>query len=371
MATRDFYEALGVDRTASSDEIRKAYRRLAREHHPDRNPDNPKAEERFKEVTNAYEVLSDPEKRQVYDDLGMEAEAIDFDPEKARTYKQWAEQQTRGGGYGGGFGRPSGGGGKGGFGGSGGPDLGDLFGDLFRGGFSGFDERASRGPHPGADIRTRMQVSFRDAALGAERRISLDRPGPAQPCPRCGGSGRVQAQQGGLQLAVPCPACGGEGVTAGPSERTTLDVKIPAGVEDGQTIRLKGQGAPGGRGGPRGDLLIELSVGSHPTLRREGKDLHLDIPLTVGEAMLGGTIEIPTLTGKVKLTVPPGVKAGQKLRLRGKGVKDARSGTSGDLYAHLMVSLPPGADPNDPELRSAVERIERLYRGSPRDDLEV
>jgi molecular chaperone DnaJ len=361
MASRDFYQALGVERSASADEIRKAYRRLARDYHPDRNPGDAKAEERFKEVTKAYEVLSDPEKRKVYDDLGMDAEAIDFDPEKARTYRQWAERGARGP-AGGGGGPAGGGGGKGGFGG--GPDLGDLFGDLFGGGgFRGGGFGGGRGPRPGADVRTHMKVGFRDAVLGGERRISLERPGERQACSRCGGSGRVQAQQGNIQLAVPCPACGGDGTTSGPAERTTLDVKIPPGVEDGQTIRLKGQGAPGAAGGPPGDLLIEVSVAEHPLLRREGKDLHLDVPVSLGEAMFGAAIEIPTLDGKVNVNVPRGVKAGQKLRLRGKGVPSAKGGAPGDLYAHLVVALPSGGDRDDPELRAAVERIERLYEG--------
>ena len=359
MPSRDFYEVLGLGRTASADEIRKAYRRLAREYHPDRNPGNQAAEERFKEVTRAYEVLSDEQKRGVYDELGHEAEAIGYDPEKARSYRQWAEQQAGGG-------RGSGGKGAG----AGPVDLGDLFGDLFGGGgFGPFAERASN-PRGGADIRTRMTVSFREAVLGGERRISLERPGASRPCPRCGGRGRLQTTQSGLQLAVPCPDCAGEGFLPGPPERTTLDVRIPAGIDDGQTIRLKGQGAPGTRGGPNGDLLIQVLVSSHPHLRRDGSDLHLDVPLTLKEALFGGPIDIPWLTGKVRVQVPPGVGAGQKLRLRGKGVRSAKDENAGDLYVHLVVSLPKGAEASDPDMREAVERIEALYSGSVRARLE-
>lgn len=367
VASRDFYKVLEVEPGASAEEIRRSYKRLARENHPDRNQGDDAAEERFKEVTRAYEVLSDDAKRNVYDELGMEAEAIDFDPEKARTYRQWAEQQARG---------PRGSsGGKGG-GGPGQPDLSEIFGDLFGsgggfGGFGGFGTRAPSGPRPGPDIRTEMQVSFRDAVLGAERRISLDRPGEPRPCARCGGSGRIQANQGGLDIQVPCPQCGGEGTLPGPVERATLDVRIPAGVSDGQSIRLKGQGSPGVRGGVSGDLLIRLSVGSHPKLRREGLDLHLDLPITLSEAMLGGEVEIPTLEGKkVRVRVPAGVKVGQKLRLGGKGVSRGKSGGAGDLYAHLQVVLPNEADREDPEIRDAIAKIEAAYEGSVRDGLD-
>lgn len=370
MASKDFYEVLGVDRTASADEIRRTYRRLARESHPDRNPGDSKAEERFKEVTRAYEVLGDAGKREVYDELGMEAQAIDFDPERAKTYRQWAEQQARGPRPGSGFG-----GGKG----QGQPDLGDLFGDLFGGGggfpgfggFGGFSDVGARGPGPGADVRTQMQIDFREAVLGGERRISLERPGAPVSCSRCGGTGRLTARQGGIQLQLPCDTCAGDGATPGPSERATLDVRIPPGIEDGQTIRLKGQGAPGPRGGPSGDLLIKVRVSDHPKLRRDGRDLHLDVPVTLREALLGGNIEIPTLDGKkVRLRVPPGVRPGQRLRIGGKGVAASKGEPAGDLYVHLFVALPTDASPDDPELRHAVEAIERRYQTPVRSELE-
>ncbi len=345
---RDFYDVLGLSRGASTDDIRRAYRRLAREHHPDRNPGDARSEERFKEVTRAYEILCDPERRKVYDELGAEAEAIDFDPEKARTYRQWAEQGARGGG-------------KGGFGA--GPDLGDMFGDLFGGG-GGFGGGARRG----ADVRTRIRVTFRDAVLGATRRIRLERPGPMQACMRCGGSGRLQTQRGGLQLGIPCPACGAEGYLPGASESAEIDLRIPPGFEDGQTLRLRGQGAPGAPGSPRGDLLVVVGVDPHPHLRREGLDLHLDLALTVKEALFGASVEVPTTTGKVRVRVPAGVRVGQKLRLEGKGVK-AAAGT-GHLFLHLVPTVPAGADPDDEALQAAVERLEQLYSGPVREPWE-
>lgn len=354
MATRDFYEELGLDRGASAEDIRKAYRKLAREHHPDRNQGDQKAEERFKAVTRAYEVLSDAGRRRVYDDLGMEAEAIDFDPEKARTYQQWARQGAGGGGKG----DPSG------------PDLSDIFGDLFGGGqgFGGFGGFGGPMPRAGADVRTRLHIGFEEAVLGAQRRIQYDRPGDELPCARCGGRGRVMAQRGPMQVQIPCQACGGAGSTSGAGKRVGLDVKIPPGVKDGQTIRLEGQGAPGRSGGPRGDLLIELKVAEHPRFRREDDDLHLDVPLSLREAMYGTEVELVLLDGKkLKLRTPPGVKVGQKLRLSGKGVS-GRSGKAGDLYAHLNVVLPKLEDLEDPEVKAAVERIEALYEGPVRPE---
>lgn len=365
MATKDFYEVLGVSRSATADEIRRAYRKLAREHHPDRNQDNPSSEETFKAVTRAYDILSDPERRKVYDELGMEAEAIDFDPEKARTYRQWARSQARSGGD------PT----AGGKGGPGGPDLSDIFGDLFGGGggFSGFSGfgGGSPGPEPGADIRTEMRVGFTEAVLGGERRITLERPGRPQTCGTCGGSGRASATHGGMQLQMPCPACSGQGAVRGPSERAELDVRIPSGVADGQTIRLKGQGAPGARGGSAGDLLVRILVAEHPVFRREGRDIHLDANLTVSEAVRGAEIQVPTVEGKrVKVKTPPGAKAGQKLRLGGKGVPAARGASAGDLYVHLRVVAPTGLDPSDPEVAAALELLERGYDTPVRAELD-
>ena len=355
-SSRDFYEVLGISRDAGADEIKRAYRRLAREHHPDRHPDDAQAEERFKEVTQAYEVLSDEGKRKIYDELGMDAAAIGFDPEQARTYQQWARRGASGsGGKGNGF--PS--------------DLSDILGDLFGGeGWAGFGRRA--GPRSGPDIRAEMKVSFREAVTGGERRISLDRPGAPQICPRCGGSGKLRGTgQGALPIQVVCNVCGGEGVVPGPTERVMLDVHVPAGVEDGNTIRLRGQGGPGAQGGASGDLLIKLHVEGSSVFRQEGRDLHIDLPITLKEALLGGEAEIPTPQGStVKVRIPPGVRAGQKLRLGGKGVAASKGQQAGALFAHLVVVLPDGLDTNDTEVRSAIERLEAAYTNSIRAHLK-
>lgn len=354
MASRDFYEVLGVDRSASTDELRRAYKKRARENHPDINPQDSAAEERFKEITQAHEVLSDPEKRKVYDELGMDAEAIGWDPKQARSHQPWASNQTAGSGDFSGFGQ-----------GRGGPDLSDLFGDLFA-------RPSARAPQPrsGRDVHTEMSVSFEEAVLGGERRISLEKPGASVPCAACGGSGQAQLSQAGLQIAVSCPQCGGEGQVAGAPERVTLDVRVPPGVSEGQTIRLKGQGGPGVRGGPRGDLHIKLSVGEHARFRREGRDLHLDVPVTVGEAMLGSEIEIPSLDGKrVRVRVPRGLRPGQKLRIGGKGVPGTARRSAGHLYVHLHVAVPPAPE-GDEELAAAARRIDAAYEGPLRSHLE-
>ncbi|MBX2812487.1 MAG: J domain-containing protein [Myxococcales bacterium] len=358
MASRDFYDVLGVSREASADELRRAYRRLAREYHPDRNPDDAQAEERFKQVTRAYEVLSDAEKRKVYDELGMEAEAIGFDPEQARTYRQWAEQQARGGTSRGGKGQgvPS--------------DFADIFGDLFGAGRRGAASGSS-GPELGPDIRAEMQVDFRDAILGAERRISFERPGKGTTCSSCLGRGRTRVTRGGMQLEIPCAACGGEGEVRGLGERVSLAVRVPPGVDEDQIIRLKGQGGAGLRGGGSGDLLIRLRVGDHPYLRRDGLDIHMDVPVSIKESMSGGVIEIPTLQGKkVNLRLPRGVKAGQKLRISGKGVPGREGQQNGHLYVHPYVVLPEPASKEDLAYWEAIERLESYYVKPVRDSLQ-
>lgn len=375
MKARSHYETLGVSRDASSEEIKRAYRKLARTYHPDRNPGDGDAEERFKEVGKAFEVLSDPTKRKLYDELGDDAERIGYDPDKAETYRRWANQSA---------GR--GGGGKGGLG----IDLEDLFGGGFDAGFDfgGRGRPAREGPSAGADVTTRVHIGFEEAVKGGTRQIRLKKPvacktchgegrAPgARPtsCAHCGGKGRVQVSQAHLQLAVPCPACSGTGRGEPPAcsacggrgaveDDVRLDVKIPPGVKDGQKIRLGGQGAPGKRGGAPGNLLITVSVAEHPYLRREGRDLYIDVPLTVPEALLGAEIEVPTLEGKVSLKVPPGTQSDAKLRLRGKGVPAHGSDPAGDLYAVVKVRLPTSvADPAAAE--AAAKTLSGLY-GAP------
>ena len=380
---KDLYEVLGVARNASEDEIRRAYRKLARKHHPDVNPDDPEAEARFKEVSAAYEVLSDPEKRKLYDEFGHDAEKIGYDPDKAAEYRAWKEryERARAGGAGGfgGFGGFGGGGATGGFD----FDLEDLFGGMAGAAGAGRRSAARRG----ADVETELTVDFLEAARGGERRIALQKPvaceacsgqgvRPGSSCSACGGTGRQRVARGPLRMQVacpscggrggePCPSCGGSGVQSG---RTELTVKIPAGIEDGQKLRLKGQGAPGPGGGPPGDLYVVVRVRPHPLFRREGDDIHLDVPVTVREAMFGAEVEVPTLSGTVKLKVPRGSQSGRKLRLKGKGIH-RKGRPAGDLYVHLQVRVPdPSAD--EEAARQAAETLERLYGEDVRAELK-
>ena len=378
------YDTLGVPRGASQDEIKRAYRKLARQYHPDVNPEDRAAEDRFKEISAAFEVLQDPQKRKLYDELGEDAAKIGYDPEKAKAYRRWREQgRGRGGGSGGGevpFGENLD------------FDLGDLFGDLFRRQRRG-GGATPRGPIPGADITSELAVDFADAVQGAERTISLEKPVAATTCagagtapgaaPRtcteCSGSGVRNVGRGPLQLSAPCSVCGGSGQLPGPPcstcrgtgqrlETVTLSVRIPPGVKEGQKIRLAGQGVPGRRGGAPGDLYLTLRIGAHPLFTREGNDLHLQVPVTVPEAMFGTKVEIPTLNGPVRLDIPPGTQSGRKLRLRGKGVPEHRSTPAGDLYVTVSVRVPEVS--RDPEAaRKAAELLEGLYAGDPRAGL--
>lgn len=319
----DLYSTLGVAKSASTQEIKKAYRALARKLHPDKNPGDSDAERRFKEVSSAYEVLSNEDKRKLYDEFGDDAAKFGYDKEKAKQYRAY---QSQGGGFGGGG---FGGGGNygGGFGGAyTEADLGDILGDIFGrrggGGARGFDPfRSTSFPQDGADVRAEMHVAFADAIRGAKRTIRIEKPGEGS---------------------------------------TNVEVNIPAGVNDGQKIRLAGLGARGQNGGKTGDLLIAVHVGGHPVFDRRGQHLELELPITIGEAMLGASVEVPTLDGPVKMRIPAGSQSGQKLRLRGKGVP-ARKGTeAGDLHVRLSVRLP---DPKRDEAatKEAVEKLEKLY----------
>lgn len=315
MTEQDLYAVLEVQRGASESDIRKSYRKLARQHHPDVNPNNPEAEERFKQISFAYDVLSDPEKRKRYDEFGMAGLAEGFDSAQARGYQRWARQAHR---------SPfqesftSGG------------SLEDLLGDLFgmRGGRSG-----PARPDKGADIEGAVTVDFLDAIRGAEVRVQVHRPG-------------------------------------GTGQSTSLRVKVPAGTADGSRIRLAGQGGPGATGGAAGDLFLTVHVRPHPFLTREGDDLCLDLPVTLPEAVGGAQIEIPTGDGRVTMKVPPRSQNDQRLRLRGKGVR-RRDGGSGDLLVRLRVQLPE-VDGEDAERLEALAReIEALYAGTDvRKDLK-
>ena len=377
------YRTLGVSRSASKSDIKRAYKKLARKYHPDVNPGDKAAEERFKEISAAYEVLEDPEKRKLYDELGEGAESINYDPEKAKAYREWKTQAEQSGGY---HQTPTGGASEFGF------DLGDIFGDLFGGGGHGFGANQNR-PQQGGDISTEMTVSFVEAVQGGEREIRVTRPiacadcggtgqrpssGPTG-CQSCGGSGRDRVARGPIPIQAPCSACGGTGQQSGPAcsgcggrgektETARLKVSIPAGVGDGQKIRLKGQGAPGRRGASSGDMFITIRVSAHPILTRTGKDLELELPVSVAEAMFGAEVEVPTLDGRISLKIPPGTQTGSKLRLKGKGIPKSRE-PAGDLYVRIGVRLP---DPNrDPAAaRAAAEELEALYDGDLRSELK-
>jgi molecular chaperone DnaJ len=366
--TRDLYEVLGVSKTASADEIKKAYRKLARQYHPDKNPGDAAAEERFKEVQTAYDVLSDPEKRKEYD-RGPTA----F------------------------FG---GGGGPEGFNVNWSGDLGDL-GDII-GGLGGiFGERAGRGSsgrarsrgRPGRDVEVEVNVSFEDSLRGIETRIPVEleatcstcggtgaEPGTSPViCPECRGRGVVSESQGLFALSQPCPRCGGNGTVvekpcrtcAGSGRERRLkrySVKIPAGVKDGTRIRLKGKGEPGFGGGPPGDLHVITRVAASPLYERKGADLVLDVPITYAEAALGAKVDIPTPHGPVSLKVPAGSQDGRTLRVRGRGAPKLNGGGKGDLLARVRVSVPTKLTKAE---REAIENLRKVERGNPRERLEV
>jgi len=391
----DLYQVLGVARTAGADELKKAYRKLAKQHHPDMNPGNKAAEEKFKKVSAAFEVLGDPRKRKLYDEFGDEASQFGFDEKKAEAYRSYrAQTAARAGGMPGGYG----------FGGGvpEGMDLNDLLEQLLGrqrgGGGMGFDldeepgfgfggGAGRRGPARGQDVTSRVQISLAEAVRGAERSVALSRPGKCKTCEgkgtrgapstcgSCGGTGRVR--RGPFQSA--CPTCGGSGKSAPPcescggtgvvEETARLTVKIPAGVHTGSQVRLAGQGAAGPRGGPAGDLFFEVEVTEHPLVRREGDDLSLDLPITVPEAMLGSEVRVPTFDGEVTVTLPPGSQSGRKMRLRGKGVPNLKGGGRGDLYLILKVVVPE-ATPGE-GMRAAVEAIKGAYRGDVRAEVRL
>lgn len=334
MAKRDFYEVLGVARNASEDDLKKAYRRLAMKHHPDRNPDDKAAEEKFKEAKEAYEVLTDARKRAAYDQFGHAG----VDPSAAA-----------GAGAGAGHGR-----------GANFSDIfGDVFGDIFGAG------RAGGRPQGGADLRYNLDLSLEDAVHGATVKIRIPTRTPckvcsgsgAKPgtspvgCPTCAGQGQVRMQQGFFSIQQTCPRCRGSGkLISDPcvtchgqgwvQEHKTLSVQVPAGVDTGDRIRLSGEGEPSDSGGPPGDLYVQVGIREHPIFSREDNDLFCEVPVSFVTATLGGELDVPTLDGRVKLKIPPESQSGKLFRLRGKGVKPLRGGTTGDLLCKVMVETP-------------------------------
>jgi molecular chaperone DnaJ len=378
MPERDYYKVLGVERSASLDDIRKAYRKLARKYHPDINPGNKQAEEKFKEVSVAYDVLSDSKKRKLFDEFGEAGLAAGFDAEKARSYQQWREQSARAGG----------GASDSGFNMD---DLGDLFGNFGFGGFSRSGRRTSTAPSRGRDIESSMDIDFLDAVRGFQTAITIERavqcdvchgagtqPGSKESkCPDCGGTGTRSVAQGPIQYRQTCPRCSGTGKLPGEPCKNcrgsgrvvraeTIRVNIPPGAEPGKMIRLSGKGEAGVRGGPAGDLLIRPQIRPHPLLTREGRDLSMELPITVGEAMRGAMIEVPTPSGNVKIKVPTGAQSGQRLRVRGKGVPAHRQSPAGDLYLRLMIRVP-----KDTLKDELIETIDRAYDEDVRKDVRL
>jgi molecular chaperone DnaJ len=383
MATRDLYAELGVKRAATPDDIKKAYRKLARKYHPDVNPGNREAEERFKRISFAHDVLSDQAKRKAYDEFGEAGLQAGFDADRAREYKRAQESMGGAGFDGGGFGA----GGFGGAGAGGGrfSSFEDIFGDLFGRGGGGVAAEA------GPDVETELTIDLLDAVRGTTATVQLTKPtqcevchgtggqGPSVVCPECNGRGQVKMGSGPMSFgrrcprchgsgripSQPCPACQGRGVV---EKVEKLNVKIPAGVDEGSRIRLAGKGGAGQGGGPPGDLYIVVHVRPHPRLERRGQDLYLPTPVTVGEAFNGATIDVPTPDGTVKLKVPPHSQSGAKLRLRGKGVPAMKGGGRGDFYVVLQVQLPRA---EDQRVRDAVQTLDSSYAESPRAGLTL
>ena len=385
MPDKDLYAVLGVKKDATTDEIKKAYRKLARKYHPDVNPGNKEAEDKFKAISEANEVLSDTEKRKTYDEFGYEGLRAGFDPEQARQHRQW--QQA------GGFGRGAGAQGaygdfsadQGSFKYSG---FEDIFSDLFGGGAG---PSAARGPMKGHDIESGLEIDFITAIKGATTRITLQKPqkcakcegtgfvpGKDSVCKTCKGTGQTRVAQGPFNFSQACPECGGTGRTgercpecggAGAvAGSETIDVNIPAGVNDGSRIRLAGKGEPGRGGGPPGDLYIVTRVRSHPVFKREGDSLSVDVPVTVSEAMNGAEVTVPTPSGPVQLKIPLGTKSGQRLRLKGKGVPNLKTKAPGDMFVTVRVQVPPASDA---EALKAAAALDRFYLEDIRRDIRL
>ncbi|QKH34711.1 molecular chaperone DnaJ [Achromobacter pestifer] len=375
MAKRDYYEVLGVAKNASDDDLKKAYRKLAMKYHPDRNPDSKEAEEKFKEAKEAYEVLGDEQKRAAYDRYGHAG----VDPNSA----------GMGGGMGGGFADA----------------FGDIFGEIFGG--AGGGGRRGGGPqvYRGADLKYALEITLEQAAAGFDTEIRVPswehcdtchgsgaKAGTSpKTCRTCGGSGAVRMQQGffsvqqtcptchgnGKEITDPCPACDGVGRIR---RNKTLQVKIPAGIDDGMRIRSSGNGEPGINGGPPGDLYVEIHIKQHKIFQRDGDDLHCELTIPFTSAALGGELQVPTLGGKAEISIPEGTQSGKTFRLRGKGIRGVRGSYPGDLYCHVVVETPvrlsedqknilrqfeaslnDGGDRHSPQSKSWTDRVKEFF----------
>jgi molecular chaperone DnaJ len=407
-AKKDYYEALGVKKSASADDIRKAFRKLARKYHPDVNPGDKSAEEKFKTLSEANDVLSDPKKRKIYDQVGFYSDNID--PATAEAYAR------AGGGGGAGFSgaNPFPGGAQPGTGPQGahfdfgGFDFSDLFEggrgrkstnsgsgsaggfrDVFSGIFGGGRGAAQQEAEPGTDLEYQVNVPFWNAIRGTVMRLNISRRDTcsachgqgfmeaAGKCPECDGTGQVTQTGGRMKFNVTCPRCHGTGKNLttcatchgdGTIDRTELlEVRIKPGTRDGQRIRIAGKGNAGTRGGPPGDLYVIIRTGEHPVFRREGDDIHLIVPITATEAALGAKVEVPTIDGRAQLRIPPGTQSGQKLRLREKGVPSTtKDGLRGDEIVEVKITIPM---PRDEKTKELLRELAKLNPEDPRAEL--
>lgn len=377
---KDYYAALGVGRQAKPDQIRKAYRRLARKYHPDLNPGNKASEEKFKEISEAYEILSDEKKRKVYDQYGFysnnippggpvpspgvspeaNAPGFDFSGFDFSDFQPGTEKR-------------------------GGPSFRDIFSQIF----SREEPRGPEGPAPGGDLEHHMRLGFWDAIRGTRVRFTATRnetcptcrgtgAGSGKPtvCVTCGGTGKATRQFGTMRFSGPCPDCGGAGRRKQPCptctgsgavrKPETFDVRIPPGVETGSRVRVPGKGNAGANGGAPGDLYIVTEVEAHPVFERKGDNIYVKVPVTVPEAALGAKVEVPTLDGPSTIKIPPGTQSGQKLRLREKGAPSLRGNARGDEFVEVQVVVPKVADERTKEI---LRELARLNPGDPRHDL--
>ena len=400
---KDYYGTLGVKKAATADEIKKAFRKLARKHHPDVNPGDKKAEAKFKEISEANDVLSDEKKRKVYDQLGFYSDSIDPAAAEAASRGGYGG----GGGFGGGYGPPPPRGGRGAgqevpfdFGGfdfsdfaanergSSKADQGGGFGGSFKDVFSGMfngQKTAARGPQVGSDLEYQVQIDFWTAVRGGVTRLEIQRQevcptckgksvtGGAMECPECHGSGQVQQMGGRMKFNIQCPRCGGSGQVQNScptcdgagvvTRREPLEFRVKPGTRDGQRIRLAGKGNAGKNGGASGDLFLIIKVGAHAVFTRVGDDVHLTVPVTVAEAALGAKIDVPTVDtheggGRTQLKIPPGTQTGQKLRLREKGVPSAsQEGHRGDQIVEVKVVVPRVQDERSKEILRELAKL--------------
>jgi molecular chaperone DnaJ len=388
---KDYYAMLGVKKTATADEIRKAFRKLARKYHPDVNPGDKKAEEKFKEISEANDILSDEKKRKIYDQFGFYSDQIDPAAAEAAARQGYApgagsprgSQQGVPFDFGGfdfsdyqaGAGAQAGGG----FGGS--------FRDIFSGIFNQGGGRQPRGPQPGTDLEYQIEVDFWTAIRGGTARLQIQRQevcptchgkastGGPHTCPECHGSGQVTQMGGRMKFNIQCPRCGGSGKIQnachtchgdGTVTRTEpLEFRIKAGTRDGQRIRLAGRGNAGTHGGQPGDLYLIIRMGTHPVFQRQGDDIHITVPITIAEAALGAKVEVPTIDGRAQLKIPPGTQSGQKLRMRERGVPSAtREGARGDEIVTVEIVVPHLRDERSKEI---LREFSKLNPEDPRE----